>query len=453
MRTRLSQLFERSPLVLNLCAMSAAFIAYFCMYAFRKPFAAGTYEGLSFLGTDVDLKTAFVICQIFGYALSKYLGIKFCPEVTRKNRAALLVALIVAAELSLVLFAVVPEQLKVAAIFLNGLSLGMVWGLVVWYLEGRQTSEILLAVLSCSFIVSSGMVKDVGRFLLRGFAPSEGTFMWSLRPVPEFWMPAATGCLFLLPLLAAVWLLNQIPEPTPLDKQLRSIRKTMSVEDRLRFVKRYFSGLAMLVIAYVLFTAFRDFRDNYTVEVLNELGYEKSVGTISSMETIIAFLVLGVMALVYFIKDNQRAMFAIFTIVVVGSLTVGVATLLRQRGMINGYWWMLAVGLGSYLAYVPYNSVLFDRLMASTRATGTAVFAIYVADALGYTGSVVVQLFNDLIVGDQSHLEFLENLSYLVSLLGVLLVVGGGSYFLRKPITVDAAKEEVVSPAAELGRR
>ena len=290
MRTRLSQLFERSPLALNLCAMSAAFIAYFCMYAFRKPFAAGTYEGLSFLGTEVDLKTAFVICQIFGYALSKYLGIKFCPEVTRKNRAALLVALIVAAELSLVLFAVVPEQLKVAAIFLNGLSLGMVWGLVVWYLEGRQTSEILLAVLSCSFIVSSGMVKDVGRFLLRGFAPSEGTFMWSLRPVPEFWMPAATGCLFLLPLLAAVWLLNQIPEPTPLDRQLRSIRKTMSVEDRLRFVKRYFSGLAMLVIAYVLFTAFRDFRDNYTVEVLNELGYEKSVGTISSMETIIAFL-------------------------------------------------------------------------------------------------------------------------------------------------------------------
>ncbi|MEM8947456.1 MAG: DUF5690 family protein [Planctomycetota bacterium] len=452
MKTRLHRCFTRSPLALNLCAMSAAFVAYFCMYAFRKPFAAGTYEGLSFFGTDVELKTAFVICQIFGYAISKYLGVKFCPEVTRKNRAFLLVALIVAAELTLMLFAVVPEQLKVAAIFLNGLSLGMVWGLVVWYLEGRQTSEILLAVLSCSFIVSSGIVKDVGRLLIRGFTPLGEASIWSLGPVPEFWMPAATGCVFFLPFLVAVWLLNQIPEPTQLDRQLRSMRKTMSIEDRLQFVQRYFCGLTMLVIAYVLFTAFRDFRDNYTVEVLCELGYEQSVGTISSMETIIAFFVLGVMALVYFVKDNQRAMFAILAIVVVGTLMVGFATLLRQRGFINGYWWMLAVGLGSYLAYVPYNSVLFDRLMASTRATGTAVFAIYIADALGYTGSVVVQLFNDLIVGDQSHLEFLENLSYLVSFLGVLLVVGGGSYFLRMPVAVDIAREEIVPPDAELGR-
>ena len=88
MTTRITRFMARSPVALNLCAMTTAFLAYFCMYAFRKPFAAGTYEGLSFFGTEVELKTAFVIFQIIGYALSKYLGVKFCPEVTRNNRGS-----------------------------------------------------------------------------------------------------------------------------------------------------------------------------------------------------------------------------------------------------------------------------------------------------------------------------------------------------------------------------
>ena len=45
---------------------------------------------------------------------------------------------------------------------------------------------------------------------------------------------------------------------------------------------------------------------------------------------------------------------------------------------------MILNGLGVYLAYVPYGSVLFDRLIASTGVVSTAVFAIYVADFIGY---------------------------------------------------------------------
>ena len=47
--------------------------------------------------------------------------------------------------------------------FLNGLPLGMVFGLVVSYLEGRRQTEALAAALTASFIVSSGVVKSVGR--------------------------------------------------------------------------------------------------------------------------------------------------------------------------------------------------------------------------------------------------------------------------------------------------
>ena len=50
-----------SPAVFSIYAMLAAFSTYFCMYAFRKPFSAGTYEGLTLFNTEIDLKTAFVI--------------------------------------------------------------------------------------------------------------------------------------------------------------------------------------------------------------------------------------------------------------------------------------------------------------------------------------------------------------------------------------------------------
>ncbi|MAZ65185.1 MAG: hypothetical protein CMG51_02520, partial [Candidatus Marinimicrobia bacterium] len=58
----------------------AAFSTYFCMYAFRKPFSAASYEGLQFLNTSFDLKTVLVTSQIIGYALSKMIGIKVVSE-------------------------------------------------------------------------------------------------------------------------------------------------------------------------------------------------------------------------------------------------------------------------------------------------------------------------------------------------------------------------------------
>ena len=442
----LNRYLERAPsVVLNVYAMTAAFCTYFCMYGFRKPFAAGTYEGLSFFGTQIDLKTAFVISQIIGYALSKYLGIKFCPEITRRRRGWLLVALVMLAELALVLFAIVPPNLKVAAIFLNGMPLGMVWGLVVWYLEGRRTSEILMAVLSCSFIVASGVVKDIGRSLMSGANLLGASWLPALPEVSEFWMPAATGLLFVLPFLISAWLLDRLPEPTKADVADRSLRETMTIEDRKNFIRRYFPGLAMLVITYVALTAFRDFRDNYTVDVINDLGLQDKNDAISQMETRIAFCVLFVMGMLFFVKDNRQAMLGIFAVVGGGMLMMGISTWMLDQGTLDGYRWMMLIGLGSYLGYVPYNSVLFDRLMASTRAVGTAVFAIYVADALGYTGSVFIQIFNDVAVGDMSRLEFLKGLSYLVSVSGVVLTTGSVWYFLRKSPAVEDSLAPVVA--------
>jgi hypothetical protein len=436
----LTRLLSRSPAaVLNLYAVTVAFATYFCMYAFRKPFAAATYQGLYFLGSEIELKTVFVVSQILGYALSKYLGIKYCSEITRDRRAWMLVSLIVAAESALVLFAVVPVEWKVVAIFLNGLPLGMVWGLVVWYLEGRRTSEILLAGLSCSFILASGVVKDVGRALMAGDSIPIVLvrFPNPFPEVAEFWMPAATGLLFFPPLLVSVWLLNQVPDPTPEDVAARTARQPMNRHLRALFFRRYLPGIVMLVVAYFFLTAYRDFRDNYQVDLLGELGFsgEDHVALISKIELGVALGVMVAMSLLFLIKDNRRGLAGVFIVMGVGFLLMGVASLAIVARAIDGVAWMVLIGLGSYLAYVPYNSVLFDRLMATTRFMGTAVFAIYVADAWGYTGSIGLQLFKDLVVGDASRVEFMVGYSCVLSLLGVAMMLGSAWYFLLRRST------------------
>jgi len=425
-------------------AIAAAFTTYFCMYAFRKPFAAAKFEGEFFLGSAVALKTAIVISQIFGYALSKYIGIKVCSEVSPARRAATLVALVVWAELALVAYGLVPNNLKTVAIFFNGLPLGMVWGLVVWYLEGRRTSELLLAGLSCSYIVSSGIVKDIGRAMMEGGAAQwwrqvpliGGPIGSALGRVNEGWMPAITGLHFLPLFLLAVWMLNQLPRPSESDVAARSERKTMSASDRLAFVRQFILGIALLCVSYFFLTAYRDFRDNYQVEIFDGLGYPyaQNKAIISKTETIVAFGVIIALASLTFIKDNRRGLLGAFLIMTGGILMLGVSTVLLDARVINGFWWMTLTGLGSYLAYVPFGSVLFERLIASTRATGTAVFAIYVADAIGYTGSVGIQLFKDLSQSQISRLSFFKGFSHFMCVLGATCLITSCVYFMRRNI-------------------
>lgn len=402
--------------LLALYAIGASFSTYFSMYAFRKPFAAASFAGEQ-LGL-LDLKTALVISQIVGYTLSKYLGIKVCSETSAQRRAATLVLLVVASELALVLFAVVPNEWKVVAIFLNGLPLGMVWGMVVGYLEGRRTSELMLAGLSCSFILASGVVKDVGRALL-----SSG--------ISESWMPAATGLAFLPGFLVAVWLLDQVPQPTVADVAARVQREPMDRGDRRAFVRRFLLGLALLLPVYLFLTAYRDFRDNYGIEIFGELGFADQPAIFTRTEVPVALGVMLALAALNLIRDNRAGLLGAYAIMTVGTLLVGGGTLLLDAGRIDGATWMIVVGLGSYLAYVPYGSVLFDRLIASTGAVGTAVFAIYLADAIGYTGSVGMQLYKDLGQAEMSRLGFFRNFSYFMSLFGAVLLTGSCLYFMR----------------------
>ncbi len=281
-----------------LLTAAAAFVAYFCVYAFRKPFTAATYEQITFTGplaSDLELKTVLVLSQLLGYTLSKFIGIKVVSEMQSQSRAWAIVGLIGIAELALVGFAYLPIPLKVVMIFLNGLPLGMTFGLILSFLEGRRQTEALSAALCASFIVSSGVVKSVGAWLVQTMG------------VSEFMMPMATGLIFVLPLLVAVWVLQRTPPPDQQDRELRSDRQAMSSHDRRQFVRVFWPGLTLLIVVYILLTVVRTIRDDFAVELWRDMGVQQTPSVFTTSEMLVGLVVTALCGLMIWVRGNWLA--------------------------------------------------------------------------------------------------------------------------------------------------
>lgn len=414
----------------TLLAGGAALLAYASMYAFRKPFAAASFDGLQWLG--MDYKVWLVVAQILGYMCSKFIGIGVIGGLRRERRAPLLLLLIGSAWLALLGFALVPAPWNTPFLFLNGLPLGMVWGLVFSYLEGRRTTEAMGAILASSFIMASGVVKSVGKALL-------------LAGVGEFWMPFLTGLLFVAPLGLALRLLERVPEPDAADRAARSERTPMTRRERLAFVRRFLPGLALMIGCYVALTVVRDFRDNFEAELFADLGYGNSAGVFALIETPVAVAVLALTAGLTWFRDNLRGLMALHALMFAGLAVAGLSTCAFRAGALPPLWWLALVGFGLYLAYVPFNCVFYERLIATFRVAGNVGFLMYLSDAFGYLGSVGVLLAKELSDLQLSWTQFFAQIVLVLSVAGGACLLASAGYFHR--LAARGAKAPAFAPA------
>lgn len=353
-------------------AAAAAFSTYFCMYAFRKPFTAGTYEGLATWGAD--FKSVIVISQLIGYMLAKFLGIKFVSEMKPTRRALVILILIGAAELTLAGFFFVPLAAKVPLMLVNGLCLGMVYGLVVSFLEGRRQTEALTAALCASFIMASGVVKSVGRWLINDFG------------VSDFAMPMLVGIIFAVPLLLSVWMLKRTPPPDQEDIAVRSSRNAMTSPQRKAFVAAYWPGLTLLIFVFVVLTVIRTARDDFAVEIWQALGVEKQPSVFALSETIVAAIVTAFAALTVWVKSNTRALNVTILLMVISFSSLIGATAAVSANQISALTFMVTSGVCLYFPYVAFHTTVFERLIAIGKRPGNLGFLMYLADAIGYLG-------------------------------------------------------------------
>jgi len=405
----------------GLYASIVVFLAYTMIFGFRKSFTVATFDGLTIGG--YSYKTVLVICQMLGYLLAKFYGIKFISELKRNGRGKIIIVLTAISWLSWLFFAIVPLPYNIVFLFINGFPLGMLWGVVFSYVEGRRSTDFIGATLAVSFIFASGFVKSVGSWLAITFHLS------------EFWIPFSTGLVFALPLLLFIFLMERIPLPDTEDIQYRSERTPMIDLDRKLFVKEFFGGLIACVIIYCFATIFRDIRDNFGAEMWKEMGFLNQPAIFAKTETPITLIVLVLIGSMVLIKNNFTALKTAHYFILSGFLLAGACTLMFKASLIPPVWWMTLVGLGLYMVYIPFNAVFFDRLIATFKQAGNVGFLIYIADSFGYVGSIGVLLSKEIFKVQLNWVNFFSNSVILLSIIGCLLTIYSLYYFNRKFIS------------------
>lgn len=384
----------------TLKAAFAAFGVYFCMYGFRKPFTVASFEELSYFG--IDYKVLIIIAQVMGYFISKFLGIKFISELKPEKRIFYLFIFIAVAEMALLGFAVIPAPYNILCMFINGIPLGMIWGIVFSYIEGRKTTEIIGLFLCSSFVVSSGFTKSAGKFLMDTFH------------ISEFWMPFSAGLLFIIPLLIFGLMLEKLPQPTEEDILLKNKREPLNKSERKKIIQQFLVPMVCITLLYVSLTVLRDFRDNFNREIWDNLHIRFSSSVFTLTEIPIAVMVLLILGFMVKIKNNRKAFAWYHYLLFGGILTVGFSTFLFEIKVISPFLWMVLSGFGMYLCYIPFNGMYFDRMIAAFNIRGNVGFLIYLVDSFGYLGSVLILLYKNFGSPQTSWLNFYIRLNYII---------------------------------------
>lgn len=413
-----SQPAKHHSVGIDLFAVIATFGAYFCMYMYRKPFTAASYETMTAFG--MAYKPVAVISQVLGYTLSKFMGIKVISEAGAKHRVLYYLGMIGIAEVALLLFGLTPSPWNLVWLFMNGLPLGMVFGLVLAYLEGRVRTEALTAGLCVSFVVADGVAKSSGAWLME-------------KGVPETWMPAATGAMFLPGIFLFGWMLSKIPGQSEEDIALRSKREPMDKAQRRAFFGKFAVGFSLLIAMYSLVGVLRGVRGDFAKEIWAGLNTKVDPALFSQTELIVAFSCLAIIACLVLIRDNEKAFGAGLLLSGFGLSLILVSLIGLQGGWINPFYFVVLIGLGLYLPYIAIHATVFERLIAYTREKATIGYLMYLADATSYAMLVGLLFYKNLGTARAEQIlpSFLA-LSWFVAIACLLMLPPTWLYFRKK---------------------
>lgn len=411
-------LSSKRTVLVSVYAAVVCFAAYASITAFRKAFNVAPYEGYQVAG--LDYKVVLIITQVMGYMLSKFYGIRFISELKKLGRGKLILLLIGISWLAWLGFALIPPPYNFWLLLLNGFPLGMLWGVLFSYVEGRRATDFIGAALAVSFIFGPGLAKSTALFVMT---------QWG---VTEYWMPFVTGLLFFLPLLLFVYLLEKIPLPDADDVAHRTERIPMNASDRRQFVKTFLPGLLILVLIYIFVTVLREVRDGFMADMWKASGEPFDAGVFAQTEMLISMAILVMIATMVIIKNNNQAFVMAQLIMLLGFLLSGIVTYLYLQKNLGTFNWMTFVGLGLYMTYIPYNSILFDRMLATFRYAANVGFLIYLADSFGYLASVSVLLSKTIFNLQLNWLHFYTRLVMGTSIVGVVCIIASLVYFQRK---------------------
>ncbi|WP_288205474.1 DUF5690 family protein [uncultured Parabacteroides sp.] len=420
-----------SDFLFILWAGGAALLSYSLVYALRKPFTAASFENAEFF--DMDYKVVVTISQILGYVISKFIGIKLISELKPEERFRFILTSVLLAEASLILFGLLSTPFNVAAMFLNGLSLGCMWGVIFSFIEGRRVTDILASLLGVSMVISSGTAKSVGLYVMTHFQ------------VSEFWMPALIGTVALPLLLLLGWALNKLPEPNKEDIAMKSERETLNGKQRWELFKSFMPFLSMLFVANIAIVVLRDIKEDFLVNIIDVTAY--SPWLFAQIDGVVTLIILGIFGLMVLVKDNLKALSVLFGLIITGMIVMTVVSFGQQQLQLSPVVWLFIQSLCLYIAYLTFQTIFFDRFIACFRIRGNVGFFIVTTDFLGYTGTVLVLVLKEFCNPDIDWAVFYNRLAGYVGIFCCVTFVCSFVYLhqrFRKETGVTAAREETI---------
>ena len=323
-----------------------------------------------------DYKVAVTTIQILGYVIAKFFGIKIISELKKENRFRFFVGSAILAELALVGFGLLEAPYNVAAMFVNGLSLGCMWGVIFSFIEGRKVTDILASLLGVSMVFSSGVAKSFGLFAMNEMQ------------IDQFWMPAVIGG-FALPLLVFMgYMLKRLPQPTAEDIALRNERVVLDGKGRVALFRKYAPILTLLFIGNFMLLVLRDIKEDFLVNILDMSN--QSSWLFARIDTIVTLIILGIFALFAFFRSNIRALLWLMTLVIAGCLTMTYVSFHYETLNLKPVIWLFIQSLSLYIAYLTFQTIFFDRFIACFRIKGNVGFFIALIDFIGYLGTVTL---------------------------------------------------------------
>eukprot|EP00045_Choanoeca_perplexa_P005507 m.46603 g.46603 ORF g.46603 m.46603 type:complete len:443 (-) comp13159_c0_seq1:8-1336(-) len=369
----------------------------------------------------LQLKVWISIASTVGYALSKIPAYSIVSTMPREKRKRWIILLILSMlVLSLGFYAILPHFAQPIGVFLGALPASWVFGIMFTYLEGRRSTEITSGMLNFFIILGGALARAVGSAILDAL-PSN----------LHAWMPLITAGIGLPIAIVCVFLLDAVPQPTLADVRERAVRRPMPAAERGAFLKRFWPGLALLSLNYMLMVTFRSFRDYFCANVYKDMLHRD----VTSMDYILADWPAGAVACsmmmgVAAVRDNRKGVQAMHVMMVLGAVILAAITVLFQIHYLSGEVSIICIGIGLYVAWLPSQAILFDRILSASDTPGTSVFLIFATDFLGYVGTLALLIYKSFAdIGSVTDLFLYTSLGLAGSVL--LLSVGSVIYFNR----------------------
>ena len=405
-----------SDALLILWAGGAALLSCSLVYALRKPYTAASFDGLTFLGTDY--KVAVTTIQILGYVIAKFFGIKIISELKKENRFRFFVGSAILAEAALIGFGLLSAPYNVVAMFVNGLSLGCMWGVIFSFIEGRKVTDILASLLGVSMVFSSGLAKSLGLFVMNEMQ------------VGPFWMPAVIGGLALPVLAFTGYMLKRLPQPTAEDIALRNERVVLDGKGRVALFRKYAPILSLLFACNFMLLVLRDIKEDFLVNILDMSN--QSSWLFARIDTIVTLVILGIFALFIFCRSNIKALLSLMVLVITGCLTMTYVSFQYEAFVSRPITWLFIQSLSLYIAYLTFQTIFFDRFIACFRIKGNVGFFIALIDFIGYLGTVSLLSVKELLDIDLEWFVWFNHIACFVGGICSILFVIAGVLIYRK---------------------